>query len=265
MKRLLCCVVSLTLLPFAAARPSRAQEGTVDEVGISEDLGAKAALDAVLRDEEGNYITLRSLIDKPTILTLNYFRCAGICTPQLNGLVDAFNEIGLEPGRAFQVITVSFDPADTFEVAHQKRVNYLKQMKRAFPPAAWRFLTGEAPSTKAIADSVGYHFRPEGEGFVHPGAIMVLTPEGKVSRYIYGVTFLPADLEMAIDEAARGEVRPTVSRLLAFCYSYDPEGRRYVVSITRVAGAGILALAGGFVLYLLAAGRWRKRKEKAVE
>ncbi len=265
MKKLLYCVVSLTLLLFAAGCSSRAQEGVVDEVGISEDLGAPVALDAVLRDEEGNPITLRSLIGKPTILTLNYFRCAGICTPLLNGLVDALNEVESEPGRAFQVITVSFDPVDTFEVAHQKQVNYLKQMKRSFPPAAWRFLTGEAASTKAVADSVGFHFRPEGEGFVHPGAIIVLTPEGKVSRYMYGISFLPADLEMAIEEAARGQVRPTVSRLLAFCYSYDPEGRRYVVSITRIAGAGILVLAGGFVIYLLAAGRLRKRREKAVE
>ncbi len=104
------------------------------DAGINEKLGAQAALDSVLKDEDGKDITLRQLVGKPTILTLNYFTCTGICSPLLNALVDTFNQIGIEPGKDFQVVTVSFDPSDTPEVARQKRINYLKQMKRPFPP-----------------------------------------------------------------------------------------------------------------------------------
>ena len=170
----------------------------------------------------------RTLIDKPTILTLNYFRCAGICTPLLNGVVEVLNRTKAEPGKDFQVVTVSFDDRDTPEIAAQKRTNYLKEIKRPFPPSAWRFLTGDAaPPRKALADSVGFKFKREGDDFIHAGAIIVLSPKGKVTRYMYGITYLPADLQMAVHEAARGEAQPTINKLLKFCFSYDPAGRKY--------------------------------------
>jgi protein SCO1/2 len=243
-------VLALILLSSAASR-AHAQIGTPNEVGINEKLGAQISLDTVLKDEDGNDITLRQLIGKPTILTLNYFRCSGICTPLLNALADALNEMNLAPVKDFQVITVSFDPTDTPEMAHEKRINYLKAMKRPFPPAAWRFLTGPAQATREVSDSVGFGFRATDYGFVHPGAIMVLTSQGNVSRYLYGITVLHADLEMAIREAAAGQTRPSISKVLALCYNYDPASRRYVLSITRTAGTAILIFAGGFVIYLV--------------
>jgi protein SCO1/2 len=243
-------LLSSILLSSAASR-AHAQIGTPNEVGVNEKLGAQVSLDTVLKDESGNDITLRQLIDRPTILTLNYFRCSGICTPLLNALADALNEMNLEPVKDFQVITVSFDPTDTPEMAHEKRINYLKEMKRPFPPAAWRFLTGPAQATKEVCDSVGFGYRAVDYGFVHPGVIMVLTPRGNVSRYLYGITVLPADLEMAIREAAAGQTRPSITRVLAFCYNFDPASRRYVLSITRMAGTAILILAAGFVIFLV--------------
>jgi protein SCO1 len=250
----LCCV-----LVCAAGVALRAQ--TQADVGIDEKLGARVAVDAVLRDEAGKDVTLGRLIDKPTILTLNYFRCAGICTPLLNNMADVINQIGIEPGKDFQVITVSFDPRDTAEIAQQKRVNYLKLMTRPVPPASWRFLTGDAPNTRRVTDSVGFKFRAVGEDFLHSGAIIVLAPDGTVTRYLYGISFLPADLQMAIQEAAAGQVRPTIARFLAFCYSYDPRDRQYVLNLTRVLGASILILIAGFVVYLLK-GRSRGNQEK---
>jgi protein SCO1/2 len=234
-------------------------QGAGDEPGILEKLGEPAALDSVLLDEEGREVTLRALIDKPTILTLNYFRCAGICTPLLNGVVETLNRIKLAPGVDFQVITVSFDPTDTPEIARQKRTNYLKQITRPFPPSGWRFLTGSAAATRAVADSVGFHYRAVEGGFVHAGVIISLTPAGMVSRYLYGTDFLPADVEMAVREAAAGQVRPTISRILSFCYSYDPQARRYTLNVTRIAGGATLLLAGGFVVLLLTT-RSRSRK-----
>jgi protein SCO1/2 len=241
---------------------ARAQTAAPGAANIDEKLGARVALDSVLNDEDGNHVTLRELIHRPTILTLNYFTCTGICTPLLNGLVDTLNQLDLEPWKDYQVITISFDPDDTPEIAHEKRINYLKQMTRPFPPEAWRFLTGSAAGTKAVTDSVGFIFQKTDSGFLHPGAIIMLTPAGIVSRYMYGISFLPADVEMAIREASAGQVRPTISKVLAFCYSYDPAGRRYVFSMTRALGALTLAFAGGWVLYLVLAGRSRKRKEK---
>jgi protein SCO1/2 len=228
-------------------------------VGVSEKPGATVALDSILRDEEGNSVSLRQLINKPTILTLNYFRCSGICTPLLNGLASALNEFGLQPGRDFGVITVSFDPRDTPEIAHEKRINYLSEMKRQFPPTAWRFLTGTAENTRAVADSVGFGYRAEADQYLHPGVIMVLTATGAVSRYVYGTSFLPADLQMAIQEAAGGQIRPTVSRIMAICYSYDPQKQSYVFDITRTVGALTLLFAGGFVTFLVVKGRKSKR------
>jgi protein SCO1 len=239
--------------------PVNAQGPAPGEVGIYEKLGSTVALDTFLHDEQGNDVTLRQLMDQPTILTLNYFRCTGICTPLLNGLVSALGQIKLEPGRDFEVITVSFDPRDTPEIAHEKKINYLAEMRRAFPPKAWRFLTGKAQNTKAIADSVGFVFRAEGDQYIHPGAIMVLTPKGVVSRYLYGTSFVPAELQMAIQDAAGGQVRPSVSRALAFCYSYDPRSRAYVFSITRLVGALTLALAGVFLFYLVLKARARRK------
>ena len=251
-------MAAFCLLLAGAATAAFAREIPPGEVGIHEKLGAEVALDAVLRDEEGNEVTLRRLVDKPTILTMNFFTCTSICTPLLNGIVDALNRIPLEPGRDFQVITLSFDPKDTPEIAFQKRVNYLRQMERPYPPAAWRFLTGSAEATKAVTDSVGFVFRREGSGFAHPGGVVVLTPRGTVSRYVYGIRFVAADLEMAVQEASRGRVRPTIARILDFCYSTDPQGRRTVFNMTRVVGLTTLALAGGFAVYLLVAGRSRK-------
>ncbi len=226
---------------------------------ITERLGSRADLDVVLKDELGNDLQLRHLVDKPTILTLNYFRCAGICTPLLNGLAAALNKIELKPGSDFQVITVSFDPRDTSEIARQKQVNYLAEMTRQYPPAAWRFLTGKAQATKELADSVGFGFRAEGDQYVHPGAIIVLTPEGVVSRYIYGISFLPADLEIALRDAAGGKVRPTIARILSVCYSYDPQSRGYVFSMTRTVGVGTLLFAGCFVAYIVLSRKARSR------
>jgi protein SCO1 len=227
-------------------------------VGIDEKLGAKVPAGVVLNDEEGKPVSLGSLLGKPTILTLNYFSCAGICTPLLNGVVEALNGIPLEPGKDFQVITVSFDPSDGPEIAFQKRTNYLKQMTRPFPPGAWRFLTGSAEATRQVCDAVGFRFQEEelelapgkkAKSFLHPGAIMILGPDGAVTRYMYGTVFLPADVEMAIGEAARGQARPTIARILTFCFGDKPGGRGFVMAVTRVAALGTIVLAAVFVTF----------------
>jgi protein SCO1/2 len=243
----------LTGWPVLASTPSAAPAPAAApaQVGVDEHLGALVPMDLMLMDENGQPVRLGSLIDKPTVLTLNYFRCAGICTPLLNGVVDVVNQMPARPGQDYQILTVSFDPSDTPEVASTKRTNYLKEIKRPIAPSAWRFLTGPAASTRALCDAVGFKFQAQGDGFIHSGVILALAPGGKVTRYLYGVSFLPADLQMALQEAARGETRPTVNHLLQFCFSTDPQGRTTFRIFTAVAAVLVLLLAGGFLAILL--------------
>jgi protein SCO1/2 len=253
--------ICLALWAAAAGSPALAETPTepVLDVGVDEKLGQTIPLDIKLVDEQGDRVGLRDLIDKPTVLTLNYFRCASLCTPLLNGVAEMLQRIDQIPGKDFQVLTVSFDPRDDAELAGHKKQNYIKQLGPAFPPTAWRFLTGDPVSTKRLADAVGFKFAKHGEDFVHPGVIMVLSPTGMVTRYLYGVTFLPFDVKMAVTEAAQGRTGPTIARLLKFCFNYDPSGRRYSLAITRVAAAFTIMLAVGFGVVV---GVTRKRRSK---
>jgi protein SCO1/2 len=255
---LLVLAVAVGLAPAARAKEAGAPPPP-GEVGIFEKLGGQVPLDLKLVDEQGREVAVREIIDRPTLLTLNYFRCAMICTPQLNNLADTLNRLDLTPGKDFKVLTVSFDDRDTPEIAAQKRANYLKLMKRPFPPEGWRFITGDAASTKALADSVGFKFQKQDGGFVHPAAIIVLSPTGRVTRYLYGVDYLPAELTTSIGLAAQGITLPTVNKWLRFCFSYDTEGRKYVFSVTRVVGTITLLAAGALLLTLILKGRSRKR------
>jgi protein SCO1 len=250
-------LMAALILNFAAA--CNAQIKSPPDIGIDEKLGKQVSRDVVLKDENGNDITLRGLIDKPTILMFNYFRCPGICPVLINNMVEVINRIQMEPGKDFRLVAVSFDPADTPPLAREKKANYLNQMRRPFQPDTWHFLTGTAENTKAVADSAGFQFRKQGDMYAHPGAIILLTPEGIISRYLYGTSFVPADVEMAVKEAAGGQVIPTVSRLLSFCYTKDPAGRGYVLNVTRLVGAITLVVAAIIVLFFLR-GRTKKRE-----
>lgn len=249
---LFACVAALAPLHAQAPPPP-----TAAEVGIDEKLGQTIPLDLTFKDEDGKDVKLGSLLGKPTVLSLNYFRCAGICTPQLNGMVEVFSRLKQDPGKTFQVITVSFDPRDTFDIAATKRANYLKQIERPIEPHGWRFLTGSAEASRALADSVGFKFKQQGDEFIHAGALMILSPEGKVTRYMYGTTYLPADLELALQEAVKGEVRPSISKWLKICFSTDPTGRTTVFSFTRTAA--VVLILGAIVFGIVAARRGRKK------
>jgi protein SCO1/2 len=220
-------------------------------VGLDEKLGARIPLDLVLKAEDGSDVTLRSLVDRPTLITLNYFRCAGICTPQLTGVAEVLKRTQVEPGKDFRVVTVSFDERDTAEIAATKRANYLREVERPMAPEAWRFLTGNAAATKALCDAVGFKFRREGDDFVHPGVIVFVSPDGMVTRYMYGTTYLPADLQAAVGEAARSQPTPTITKFLKICFSYDPVGRKYVFSATKAGALLVLAGAIAFVIWLV--------------
>jgi protein SCO1/2 len=252
--------IALAVLFLGSAPPGAAQVPDA-AIGVQERLGETVPLDLVLRDEQGAPVRLADALDKPTLLALVYFRCPSICSPLLNGLSSVVERTGLTPGRDFQILAVSFDDRDTPPLAETKKRNYLAGLSPGFPPSAFRFLTGDAATTRRLADAVGFGFRREGEDFVHPAVVTVLAPGGKITRYLYGVSFLPFDVKMAAVEASKGLAMPTANRVLQVCYRYDPAGRRYELDLTRIFGIATLLVVvpfGGFMVL-----RPRKRRTEA--
>lgn len=232
-------------------------------VGIDEKLGDRVPLGLVFADEEGKAVTLGDLIDRPTILSLVYYRCPGICGPLMGGVSEVLDRIqDAEPGKDFQVLTISFNAEETAEMAGRKKANYYRSFHRDMPQNAWRFLTGSQASIDAITSAVGFEYEPAGNEWVHPAAIMVLSPDGMVSRYLYGVSFLPFDVKMALMEASQGRTGPTINKVLLYCFSYDPEGKTYVFNILKVTGSVTLFFMGLFVVFLVVSTRRYRRREE---
>ncbi|MBM3316671.1 MAG: SCO family protein [Candidatus Eisenbacteria bacterium] len=236
-----------------------APSSATTEVGVDEHLGLALPLDLAFHDETGRPVPLREIIDRPTILTLVYYRCPGICSPLLSGLVDTLDRLDLVPGTDYEVLTISFDPSETPDLAARKRANHLAAFSKPFPAPAWTCMTGDSASIAALTDAVGFRYQRAGKDFTHPGVLTILTPDGRIARYLYGISFLPFDLKLALVEAARGKTGPSINRLLYYCFSYDPDGQKYVFSIVKVAGVVILFFAAIFVLYLVVTGRRARR------
>jgi protein SCO1/2 len=168
----------------------------------------------------------------------------------LSGLAEVIGKLGLDPAKDYSVLTISFDEKDKPEVASNKKKNYLTLLDKNFPHDSWRFFVGDERNIKRLTESVGFKFKKNGIDFDHPACLVAISPDGRIVRYLYGTTFLPSDVAMAIKEAKEGKTGPTISKVLKFCYSYDPSGRKYVFSITKFAGAVIIAFAVVFFLYL---------------
>jgi protein SCO1/2 len=229
------------------------------EIGIIEKLGEYIPLDLAFNDENGDSITLRQLVNKPTILSFIYFRCPTICPRMLSDLSRLLEKIDLEPGPDFTLITISFDPTDTPQAAADKKMNFIKSIQRSIPDSAWRFLTGDVNNIAEITESVGYRFKKDGQDFIHPSALFILAPDGKIIRYIIGLSYLPFDVKLALIEAAEGRIGQTINRVLLYCFSYDPKGRTYGLDITKIMGTIILFLIGVFVVFLFIKTQARKR------
>jgi len=250
--------ILLTQVSFAAISD---EENVDNQLGIYEKLDEYISDDLVFTDELFNEINLKQSIDKPTILALVYYECPGICSPLLNGLADAMDKTDIELGEDYQVYTVSFSHTERPPLARQKKKTYSKLVSHGDTKDSWKFFTGDSTTIYQLLDDVGYKVKKEGKEFIHPGAIIVLSPDGKVTRYLYGSTyFLPFDIKMAIVEAAQGKSGPTINKVLNYCFSYDPEGQKYVFNVTKISGTFILLLAGGLLAGLLFKGKNKKDK-----
>jgi protein SCO1/2 len=236
-------------------------------VGVEEHLNQAVDLNLTFTAENGYPVALRDFFhqDKPVLVNLVYYSCPMLCTMVLNGQTAALRELAWTPGREFEVVTISIDPKDTFDLARKKRASYIENYGR--PAPGWHFLTSDSDKVKKLADQLGFHYRyVEAQAqYAHPAAIMVLTPEGRISRYLYGIHFNPRDVRLALTEAAQGRFGLS-DRILLYCFHYDPQARGYVLfaaNLMRAAGALTV------VLLVLILGRlWRRepraRREEAL-
>jgi protein SCO1 len=261
-KRLLPGILVLVFSTFATVTVGQDSEAEPGIVAFEEQLGTFIPGDIVLQDETGNDVLMSDFIDKPTILNFVYFECPGICTPLLNEVADILGKSNLHPDKQpFQILTVSFEPKDTPEMARVKRKNYLELVGRPLPEEAWRFFTGDAENIARFTEAAGFRYMRAGVEYTHPGGILFLSPDRKIVRYFYGLEFLPFDFQMGVYEAARGNVVPTTARLLQFCFSYDPEGRTYAFNLARVVGSVMLISLLFFIFFLYFSTRRHRQKE----
>jgi protein SCO1/2 len=244
---LLCCA--------GAVHADESRPAILRDVGIDQRLNAQVPLDLMFRDETGKAVRLGDYFGgKPVILSLAYYECPMLCTLVLNGLASALKVLSFDIGKQFNVVTVSFNPTETPALAAAKKETYLKAYGRAGAADGWHFLTGEAAAIERLTEAVGFHYQydPERKQYAHAAGIMILTPQGKIARYFYGVEFPPRDLRLGLVEAADNRIGSPVDQLLLFCFHYDPATGKYgavVMNSVRVAGAlTLLAIATFWII-----------------
>lgn len=232
------------------------------DIAIKENLGGFVPMYLSFYDEHGTTVKLKQLIHRPIILSLVYYNCADLCSPLLNSMADLLNRLPAKPGEDYDVLSISFDETDTPSIALQKKQNYLKQLPKTFGTENWKFLTGDMENIRKITDAVGFNFKREGKGFLHTASLIILSDEGRIIRYMYGLDFLPFDVKMAIIEAMEERPSPTIAKVLRYCFSYDPDGRRYALNITRIVGAALLSATIPFFVYLIINGKKKENMQK---
>jgi len=249
---------------FAAQGGDPPLPAQLEGVGVVERLGEKVDLNLTFVSESGRVVRLGDYFrkERPVILNLVYYSCPMLCTLVLNGQTAALRQIPGTPGREFEILTISIDPTETPELAREKKQSYIGELGRG--GEGWHFLTDREGNVRRLADQAGFHYTYDKQSgqYAHSAAIIVLTPEGAISRYLYGIEFKPRDVRLALAEASQGKSGATLDRLLLFCYHYDPASRSYVpfaANIMRAGGAltmiGLAMMLGIF---------WRRERRLAV-
>jgi len=228
-------------------------------VGIQQKLDQQVPLNLEFRDEAGRAVQLSAFFHgKPVLLALVYYRCPMLCTQILNGVASSLKAVSFDPGKDFEVVSVSFDPKDTPEIAGAKKLSYLRRYGRPGTANGWHFLTGDPANIKGLTDAVGFHYKYDAasDQFAHASGIMILTPEGRLSRYFYGVEFAPRDVRLGLVEASANKIGNPVDEALLFCFHYDPATGKYgaiAINMLRAAGAGFALIGGAFLFFA-----WRR-------
>ncbi len=233
-------------------------------VTIEQKLNSAIPLDLVFRNETNQAVPLRTYFgEKPVVLALVYYGCPNLCSLTLTEMVHALHRLSFDPGRDYNVVVVSFDPSETPALASQTKAAYAKEFGRASFNSGWHFLTGTQDSISRLASAVGFRYRWDEptHQFVHAGGIMIATPEGRLSRYFYGVRYAPADLRLALVEASQEKIGSPVDDLLLFCFHYDAAQGKYtlvIFNVLKLAAAVTLLCLGTLIFFFMR----REKKEK---
>jgi protein SCO1/2 len=251
--------------PPVGPMPTGNSTEVLKKVGIEQKLNSQIPLDLSFRDEAGREVRLGDYFrsGKPVVLTLVYYECPMLCNQVLNGVVGTLQALSFTPGREFEVVTVSFDPREGPELAAKKKETYLKRFGREGAGAGWHFLTGDKASIDALAQSVGFRYvwDDESQQFAHASAIMVATPEGRLSHYFYGIEYSPKDLRLALVEASKGQIGTPVDELILYCYHYDPATGRFAPVMAVLRAAGVLTVFGVVALIVFLVRLTRRKQE----
>ncbi|MCR9144378.1 MAG: SCO family protein [bacterium] len=265
----LCLVLLAAIGPGAALIPLLGETTRdQDDLAPSELLGEHVPMDVLLRDENGEEVSLADLFEtgsqKPVILIPSYYICPRLCTYVFNAVHKAAAEVqasrGLTPGRDYSILSVSFRPEDTTAIARKKGEMYRQRFTPPLKPAAWQFLTGDADQVARLMDAVGYRYRPDGEkDYSHGAVIVMLSPDGKITRYLYGVNFQPGTFRLSLIESSYGKIGNTAERIFLYCFRYDEQEGKYTPAVwvfVRAGGVLTLIFIVGLIFLL-------RRKEKA--
>jgi protein SCO1/2 len=266
-----CTTMAWTLFPLSA----RAQDllspvpstqlgvpPELEDVGFKPTLNGQVPLNLEFRDESGATVKLADFFHgKPVILALVYYQCPLLCNQELEGLVGSLKMLTFDAGKEFDVVVVSFDPRETAAMASAKKQGILARYRRADPDAGWHFLTGQSSAIEPLANSVGFHYvwdKPSGM-WAHASGILLLTPQGRISRYFYGIEYSPRDVRLGLIEASDNKIGTPIDQALLFCYHYDPASGKYGVLVQRMLRiGGLLTILGIGGIILLCVRRTRQ-------
>ncbi|WP_437201409.1 SCO family protein [Planctomicrobium sp. SH664] len=243
-----CLLAVLVMSRVGVAQPA----SPASEIGFDQHLGAQIPLELEFQNSSGEKVRLADYFGKkPVIITPVYYKCPMLCSLELNGLVRCLRAMKLDVGKDFDIVTVSISPEEKSPLANQKRKQYLAQYGREGAENGWHFLTGEQEPITKLCETVGFKskFDPATQQYAHAAGIVICTPEGKISRYLFGVEFVPRDLRLAIVESSKGTVGTLTDQAMLFCYMYDPTRGKYGLAILNIIRTGgvvtLLALVTG--------------------
>ncbi|HRZ96334.1 MAG TPA: SCO family protein [Paludibacter sp.] len=238
-----------------------AQVDQSEEVAVIEHLGETIPLDLKFVNEKFDTLTLKQIINKPTILSFVYFDCPGLCSPLLEGVGEVIKKTDMALGKDYQVVTISFNFRDTPEKAKAKKDRFVERYSKGNGDG-WIFLTTDSTTIYKITHAAGFITKPVGLDFVHPSAIIAVSPQGMITRYLYGIKFLPIDFKMAIIEANKEQPRTSIQKLMMVCYTYDPENKQFSLDVTKIIGTIIAFFLFVFIIaYLIKPKRKNKKQE----
>jgi protein SCO1/2 len=251
-----CCLAAIAGLTVPLRAQQSAMPAILNQVSIAQNLNTQISPDLVFRDENGKTVRLGDFFgQKPIVLSLVYFDCPALCTEVLNGELRTMRSMSLDLGKDYEAVTVSFEPKDTSALAKAKRDVYAGQYSRPAAADHWHFLTGSQQSIDALTQAVGFHYAYDSANreYAHAAAIMVLTPNGKISRYFYGVQYPARDVRLGLVEASHGTIGNVTDHALLFCYQYDPTTGKYgLIVMNVVRGGGVLTLlALGIFMFVM--------------